>query len=180
MVRPNAGNALSMANDAGDDDRESVLELEALPKTVAEVMTRKVVTVKPSDTLRQAREGMQQFRFRHLPVVDESRKLIGLVTRADVLHASSSFLSDAAEERDKVILQQPVEKIMQTEIITAGPKDTLLSAARLMSETHFGCLPIVTAENELVGILTEADFVKLTIKLLNHGQRPPPPSMAKR
>ena len=162
-----------------DDGRPSVaeiIELEALPSTVAEVMTSKVITVSENDTVHRAEGGMQQFRFRHLPVADESGKLIGLVTHSDILHASSSWLSESAQERDNLIHQLPVGKIMQREVITVRAEEKLLAAAKLMWEARLGCLPVVDENDHLVGILTEGDFIKLTIRLLAHGRPPPPPS----
>ncbi len=157
------------------EDRESVLELEVLPKTVGEVMTKRIVTLKETDTIRQAKAGMEQFKFRHFPVVDEGGKLIGLVTRADILHASSSWLSERAEERDKIILELPVSRIMTKEPKSVQSTEPLLSAARTMTQTHLGCLLAVDADGKLVGLLTEGDYVKLAIRLLSHGSRPPPP-----
>lgn len=145
-----------------------------LPKTVGELMTRKVVTVSPDDTLRAAEDGMGRFHFRHLPVV-EGNKLVGLITHRDLLHASSSFLSDQAAARDEIIHKQPVKRIMRTDLVTVAADESLLSAAKLMLEAKIGCLPVVNVDDTLVGIITEADFVKLTVRLLGGGSVPPPP-----
>ncbi len=149
--------------------------LEGMPKTVAEVMTRKVVTIGENDTLEKLEEGMSRFHFRHLPVVEKG-KLVGLVTHRDLLHAASSFLSEAAEARNAIIRQQPAKTIMHTDVVTVSPDDSLLEAARLMWDAKLGCLPVVDKDDQVVGIVTEADFIKLTIQLLGGGQRPPPPS----
>jgi len=149
--------------------------MEGLPKTVAEVMTHKVVTIGENDTLDELEEGMTRFHFRHLPVV-EGGKLVGLVTHRDLLHASSSFLSEAADARNAIIRKQPAKKIMHTDVVTVGPEDSLLEAATLMWDAKLGCLPVVDEDQKVIGILTEADFLKLIIHLLGGGGRPPPPS----
>lgn len=141
---------------------------------VEDVMTRKVVTLTEGDTLQTAEDGMKRFRIRHLPVVSDE-KLVGLVSLSDLLHASSSWLSEAADARDAVIHQQPVSKIMTRDLITVGERDTLVDAARLMWETKVGCLPVTGPDDKLVGVLTEADFVKLVLRTGDSG-RPPPPS----
>lgn len=138
-------------------------------------MTRKVVTIGQNDTLEKLEEGMTRFHFRHLPVV-EGGKLVGLVTHRDLLHAASSFLSEAAEARNKIIRQQPAKKIMHTDVVTVSPDDSLLEAATLMWDAKLGCLPVVDGENHVVGIITEADFLKLTIHLMGGGGQPPAPS----
>jgi CBS domain-containing protein len=118
---------------------------------------------------------MDRFHFRHLPVVD-GNKLVGLVTQRDLLHASSSFLSDKAAERDEVILEQPVGKIMQRDVLSVQPHEPLLDAALVMWEGKLGCLPVTEEDGTLVGILTETDFIRLAVNMLREGP-PPPPSM---
>ena len=158
-------------------DRTSRLSMiEGIPDTVAEMMTRKVVTVTEQDTLARAQQGMDQFHFRHLPVVSND-KLIGLVTRSDLLHASSSFLSEKAAERDEIIHELPVSKIMQHDIVTVNPGDSVVDAARLMWQGRLGCLPVVEDDDKLVGILTPADFLKLFVRLLDKTPPPPPSSI---
>lgn len=147
----------------------------AMPKTVAEAMTRKVVTIGENDTLEAAEQGMKRFHFRHLPVV-EGGKLVGIVSHRDLLHAASSFLSSEEEARNKLIHQQPAKSVMHTDVVTAAPGDTLYDAAKLMWEGKLGCLPVVEDGDKLVGILTEADFVRLAMRALGDDSKPPPPS----
>jgi acetoin utilization protein AcuB len=147
--------------------------IDDMPDTVGELMTRKVVTVSESDTIEQADIGMSRFHLRHLPVVSGD-KLIGLVTRSDLLHASSSWLSEKAEQRDQVIRQLPVSKIMQTELITVRPTDTLVEAGRLMWQGRLGCLPVTDEDDKLLGIVTTYDFVRLFVQMLDKSPPPPP------
>ncbi len=148
-----------------------------LPKTVGEVMTRKVVTVTENDTIASLDDGFKRFHFRHMPVV-AGPKLVGLVTHRDLLHASSSFLSSMAEQRDALIYQQPVKLIMQKNVVTVTASEPLLEVARLMWDSKLGCLPVVEGDEQLVGIVTEADFLRLWIVQLTGGEPPPPPSRA--
>lgn len=149
------------------------------PKTVGEVMTRQVVTVTENDTIASLDDGFKRFRFRHMPVV-AGDKLVGLVTHRDLLHASSSFLSSMAAERDALIHQQPVKLIMQSNVVTVSPDEPLIEAARLMWDSKLGCLPVTEGEDRLVGIVTEADFLRLWIVELSGHEPPPPPSQALR
>lgn len=138
---------------------------ETTPQTVADLMSRKLLTVGEDDTIAHLLEKMNELRFRHLPVV-EGTKLVGLVTQRDLLHASSSFLSDVAEERDKVIGKVKVGKIMQRELVTAKPTDSLAETARMMFEGKFGCLPVADDDGNLVGIITDTDFIRLSAYFL--------------
>lgn len=136
------------------------------PHTVGDVMTRKIVTVTEKDALENIEEGMHRLRFRHLPVVDRRGKLVGLLSHRDLLHAAPSWLSEAGAEHDAVMKQLRVGRIMQHEVLTVQPEDPLVEVGKLMWASKIGCLPVVDAEGTLVGIVTEADFIRLAVRLL--------------
>ena len=135
-------------------------------KIVADAMTRKLVTVTEEDVLANIDEAMHRLRVRHLPVVDGEGKLVGLLSHPDLLHAASSVLSDREADRNAIISQVPVGRIMQREVLTAAPSDSLIEAGKLMWDSKIGCLPVVKGDGTLVGIITEADFIAIAIELL--------------
>jgi CBS domain-containing protein len=120
------------------------------PKLVADIMTREVITLNEEDNLADLEYGMTRERIRHLPVVD-GRKLVGLITHRDLLRAAASKLGGDAF----------VARLMTRNPTTIRPDATLGDAARVLAESKFGCLPVIDAGGELVGIVTEHDFVKL-------------------
>jgi CBS domain-containing membrane protein len=136
------------------------------PRTVSDVMTRKIVTVTEHDTLENLESTMLRLRFRHLPVVDRRGKLVGVLSHRDVLHASSSWLSEAEAEQNAAIGRLPVGRIMQHEVLTVQPDDPLIEAGKLMWASKIGCLPVIDSEGTLLGIITEADFIRLAVQLL--------------
>jgi CBS domain-containing membrane protein len=129
-------------------------------------MTRKIVTVSESDLLESLEEMMRRLRFRHLPVVDRHGKLVGLVTHRDLLSASASWLSDTEAEQNAVINKLPVRRIMQHEVLTVQPEDSIVEAGKLLWGSKIGCLPVIDGDDALVGIVTEADFIRLAVQLL--------------
>jgi CBS domain-containing membrane protein len=129
-------------------------------------MTRKIVTVAEQDALAHIEEGMHRLRFRHLPVVDPHGKLVGLLSHRDLLHVSSSWLSEQEAEQNAEIQRLPVGRVMQHEVLTVQPSDPLVEVGKLMWASKIGCLPVVDAEGTLVGIITEADFIRLAVRLL--------------
>lgn len=137
-----------------------------IPQTVADAMSRKIVTVSEKDALETAEYGMHRMRFRHLPVVDAQGKLVGLLSHGDLLHAASSSLSDKEAERNALILQQPVRRIMQREVLTVQPTDSLIEAGKVLWESKIGCLPVVSDDGALIGILTKSDFIRVALQLL--------------
>jgi CBS domain-containing protein len=135
-------------------------------KTVADVMTKKIATVTPEDVIENIDDAMHRLRVRHLPVVDDQGKLVGLLSHPDLLHAASSFLSDRETDRNSIIDKVPVGRIMQHEVLTVQPTDSLIEAGKLMWDAKIGCLPVVDPEGTLVGIITEADFIAIAVELL--------------
>lgn len=140
--------------------------VDSMLRTVADAMTRKIVTVTEKDVLEKLEEGMERLRFRHLPVVDDEGKLVGLLTHSDIRHAWSTPLSDREQDRNAIIGQVPVGRVMQHEVVTVEPGDSLIEAGKLMWEAKIGCLPVVDEEGSLVGIVTAADFIRIALQLL--------------
>jgi CBS domain-containing protein len=119
--------------------------------SVADFMTKDLVTVREADDLALAESLLKLGGIRHLPVVRD-RKLVGLLTQRDVLR-SGQWGRPAAREL-------PVADIMTKEPTSVPPEMGLAQAARLMLERKFGCLPVCETDGTLIGIVTEADFVR--------------------
>lgn len=124
-------------------------------------MITDVHVLSKDDTIQKAIEIMQKNKIRHLPVVNQQYKCIGIVTDRDIRTAIPSiFYTD--EHQD--IFQKPVEEIMTTEVITAHPLDFVEDIARLFYKHNIGCLP-VEKDGRLVGILTQTDVLLAFIEL---------------
>jgi CBS domain-containing membrane protein len=135
-------------------------------KTVSDVMTRRLVTVREADVIADIDDAMHRLRVRHMPVVDQNGMLVGLLSHPDLLHAAASFLSDREADHNAAINQVPVGRIMQREVVTVEPSDSLIEAGKLMWDAKIGCLPVVQPDGTLVGIITEADFIAVAVELL--------------
>ncbi len=124
-------------------------------------MTRQVTTLGRNETLKSADDIMRLGRIRHLPVVDDDGNLAGIVTQRDLFHGGLlRALGYGAHARDKALDGLVVKEAMQTEVLTTSANTPLAQAASLMLERKVGCLVVVDGA-KIVGILTEADFVKL-------------------
>ena len=126
---------------------------------VADVMTRRPVTVSPDATVAAALSAMRRGRFRHLPVV-AGAELVGVVAHGD-LEAPPGAPVEAAE----ALADRPLTEVMSTQPVTVWPDEPVEVAARLLVEHAIGCLPVVAGDG-LVGILTESDLFSVLLRLL--------------
>lgn len=133
---------------------------------VIDLMSHPVVTLAATETLSLAEVVMQMARIRHLPVVDEEDRLVGLVTHRDLLKASLSSLTALSTSEDKQFKRAvPVVDVMHTGIESIASMAPAIEAAKMMKQEKIGCLPVID-NDKLVGIITEADFLDLAIRML--------------
>ena len=129
---------------------------------VSEIMTRNVIGLPPSATLAEARTLMQRHHIRHLPILEESR-LVGLVSQRDILAAQESSLEQGLN--GQFLEQHSVANVMIKEVTTVSPKAGIREAALYLQKHKYGCLPVIDKE-QLVGIVTDSDFVAVAIHLM--------------
>ena len=134
-------------------------------QTVGELMTRSsLVTLTETQNLAQADELLRLHRIRHLPVV-RNGKLVGLITHRDLLRAAAQRGADP--------VKQPLwtSDVMVRDVKTVRADTPTREAVKLMLENKYGCLPVVGADGELVGIITEADMVRFAQHLIEDMDR---------
>jgi CBS domain-containing protein len=130
-------------------------------------MSRDVHTVGRNDRLLDADRLMKDEHIRHLLVLDEQSHLAGVVSQRDLFHSAVlKSLGYGSHGMEKVLAMFPVKEAMRTELVTATPNESARAAAARMLEHHVGCLPVLE-NGELVGVVTETDFVKLAEKLVS-------------
>ena len=126
---------------------------------VRELMTPRPVTVSPNAPVREVWRTMTERRFRHMPVADEGGHLVGIVTQRDLLVAAR-----ASDERVVFDDDRPVSEVLHREVDTVRPECCAAEAARHMLRTKRSCLPVVDEEGAVVGILTEADYLRVATR----------------
>ncbi len=145
-----------------------------VPEKVADIMTRKLITLGEEDRIHDVEQVMTKYRFRHLPVV-RGEKLVGIITQRDMLRISSSTFSTQKAVRDHLIHYMPAGKVMCSEVATVSPETSLVTAGQLMWDMKIGCLCVTDDDDNLVGIVTEADFMRLAIRLVRDLRTTEPP-----
>ena len=130
---------------------------------LSEIMNRDLVTVDKQASLRRARRILDQYRIRHLLVV-EGKRLVGIVTDRDLRQAAPSSKSPLTiSERQEFMDELKVLEVMSRKLITASSTTTIREAARVMVREKIGCLPVVDG-NQLVGIVTQADLLEMLVR----------------
>jgi CBS domain-containing protein len=137
------------------------------PVLVKHLMTTPVVSLFAEQTLPLAEDIMRFKHIRHLPVVDDNGRLVGLVSHRDLLRAQISSLTGLAKEQRRARQENVrVRELMTRDLWTVHP-DTLASVAgQTMAEHRYGCLPVIDEQHVLVGIVTERDFLKFATKAI--------------
>jgi acetoin utilization protein AcuB len=129
-------------------------------------MTVEPVTVTPDTSFPETFRLMREKKIRHLPVVDEKGKLVGVIARTDLLHASpSSATTLSVFEMNFLLANLHVRKFMSTPPVTVSEDAPLEEAARVMVEKKIGCLPVMR-DGELVGLITETDIFEVFVEIL--------------
>jgi len=124
---------------------------EALPEevvvmalTAKDIMTKRVVTVSPSTTVKELTELLAAKKISGVPVVDEQKRVVGIVTEADVLAHPGA---------------KTVEEIMTKKVISVAPDTPVEEIAKLLAKKKIKRVPVID-KGKLVGIVSRADIVK--------------------
>ncbi|MEA3335783.1 MAG: CBS and ACT domain-containing protein [Chloroflexota bacterium] len=128
----------------------------------------------PEMPVTEAQALMREKRIRHLPIVDDAGKLIGLVTQRALMKALPSDVSHFSKfEISYVLAKITVKDVMVTDVVTIDEDTAIEEAARIMADRRLGCLPVMR-DGELIGIITDNDLFTLMVDVLgarNEGLR---------
>jgi CBS domain-containing protein len=136
---------------------------------VEQFMGTDFVTVHENDPLDLALNLMIWERVRHIPVEDDQHRLVGLVSYRAVLRATETwFAGTDAKSKSKTI---PVSEVMKRDPWTVSPDTSTLVAIQVIRQKDVGCLPVVTAEQKLVGMVTSRNLLGVASELLEQKLR---------
>ena len=126
---------------------------------VEEFMTTDLFTVQKDDIIEFVANLIDWRRIRYVPVEDDKKHLVGLVTMRMIFNSYSKSVN---EDED---VPESVEDIMLKNPITIHPEASIMEAMEIMDSQKIGCLPVVK-NNKLVGIITELNYMKIAGRLL--------------
>ena len=137
---------------------------------VRDYMTTNVTTLNDESRLLDAALLIRRTGKRHVPIVNEAGKPVGIISDRDVSRMAPSMLSRMTpEEYNQIFEATPITVAMTKNPITAAPEMPIREAVTLLYEKKIGAL-IVTEDDKVVGILTVTDMLGLLNALLAEGQ----------
>jgi len=137
---------------------------------IKDIMTSEVFVLHAAQTLELLRSLMRIKHVRHVPIVEPDNTFVGLMTHRDLLAQTISHLAEVDDEEQEYLDRHiHIMNIMKTDVTTVDPEMDVCNAITMLLEHKYGCLPVVT-DGKLVGIVTEADFMKLTLDLLRKSE----------
>lgn len=143
-----------------------------IPTHVRDLMESEVVTLKGDDHLDLANDIMRLGRIRHMPVVSGGR-LVGVLSQRDLFRAAvSCVLTFSASVEREWLGKIRVDEVMAAPAIAALPEWSIEQAVEMMLDKKIGCLPVVDGE-DLVGLVSETDCLRLLARVLQGGGRDP-------
>jgi CBS domain-containing protein/anti-sigma regulatory factor (Ser/Thr protein kinase) len=141
-----------------DQQAENITRVEELAYElkINEVMSKDLVTVSPDTRMVEALEIFRTHRISGAPVLKEN-KLAGIISMEDLIHC--------LQKND---VNSIVSKYMTAKTVTVRESDPIIEALKLFVNYHFGRLPVLDTEKNLVGILTKGDITRGILKAIQH------------
>lgn len=134
-------------------------------------MTPNPMTISPDTSIAEAMDLMKRENVRRFPVVDKNRKLIGVVTQTDLLHASPSAATSLTIWEITYLLSQiKVREVMKRDVKTVTEDTPLEDAARIMVKNKIGSI-VVVRDSMPVGIITESDIFEIFLEMMGARER---------
>ncbi len=139
---------------------------------VSELMTRDVMTIPPDMNVREAAKVLFDKQISGLPVVDENRKVVGMITEKEIINMALPKFAEELGDFDVVLNEEPfhkklaeadkikVREIMRREVLCTGEDVSVAEVARLMIAKKQRRIPVLDKDKKLVGIIARADIVK--------------------
>lgn len=128
---------------------------------IEEIMNRDVHSLSPSHTVKDAITIMREKKIRHLPIVDDTEKIVGIITSHDLKNIVPSTIKG---EKHLTTYDTLLEQIMVKDPLIGHPLDFIEEVALTLYESKISCLPIVTG-GKIVGIVTTTDLLYTYIEL---------------
>lgn len=129
-------------------------------------MTKNVLTVSISDSLRHANALMKEKNIRHIPVVN-GNKLVGILSKTDIMRLSFGDLYESQAGTDEAMFDMlNIGQVMVHDPVTADKEETVKEVAEKLAAAEYHALP-VTEDGNIIGIVTTTDIIRYLLEQYN-------------
>ncbi len=145
-----------------------------LSSSVKRVLLKDVMHTPPiilnvDDEFSKVEKTLREHRIKHLPIVNDSNKLVGIITLSDLYRTCAP--RRRPEDGSFFYTEDQLNQFILGVVMTKNPKtlkanDTLYDAMKLMANSGCGCVPVVDAHGKMEGVITQTDIVKHVTDLL--------------
>ena len=132
---------------------------------ISTFMTTDLITVQSDDKVVVVNDIMENHGIHHVPVINFN-KLVGMISKSDLLHFLKGMNYDSYQDimNDVRLKNYVASEIMTEDLECLQPDDELQKALELFQKNKYHAIPIVKDDDELVGILTTFDILKLVLE----------------
>ena len=131
-----------------------------MPRKVTDYMTRKVITTTPDTGIREAFFKMKENHIRHLPVLDEDKQLVGIISDRELRRPDWVDESWDITHVYRLNDDLSVGDVMIPDVHVIHTYDTLRKAAKIMLENKIGAMPVLDKTGAVVGMLSAVDLLR--------------------
>jgi acetoin utilization protein AcuB len=127
---------------------------------LSSIMTKEVMTAEMDTPLTDICRMFDEEKFHHLVVIEDD-ELRGVISDRDLLRALSPFLNTAAEQnRDLATMRRRAHQIMSRNPVTVAEDATVDDTAQLMIRENISCVPVMSSDGHVEGIVTRTDLLR--------------------
>ena len=134
--------------------------------SIAQIMTHrsKLVTTMADASLASLRDVFAKARYQHVPVVDQSNRLVGIVSVKDYFKELSPIMDSASDPSVSVFIRsRKVHQVMVSPVITISESTGIKQAAALLLQHNIGCLPVADEHKHLLGLVSWKDIMRAAL-----------------
>ena len=134
---------------------------------VKDFMTPNVLTISEDKSMLEARELMKSSDFRRIPVVDDIKRVMGIITDGDVGRTSPSDASTLSRyEANYLLSRLKVRDVMTRDVITVRDDTVIEDVAYILYKHKISALPVIDEDNKLCGIITDSDIFRAFVTIM--------------
>lgn len=133
---------------------------------ITQIMTPRklLVTTMADASLASLREIFAQARFQHVPVVDSTNRIVGIVSVKDYFRVLSPVMDAATEPAISIFMRsRKVHQVMVTPVISVTETTPIKQAATLLLENNISCLPVIDQQKRLLGLVSWKDILRAAL-----------------